>query len=47
VTCFTSGDPAKLRTLLPRLLGESAEIQKVRWMTAPDQRLQIIEAEND
>jgi hypothetical protein len=28
-------------------LGESAEIQKVRWMTTPDPRLQIIEAEND
>jgi glutamate racemase len=47
VTCFTSGDPAKLSPLLPRLLGESAELQIVRWITAPDQRLQIIEAEND
>jgi glutamate racemase len=31
VKCFTSGDPAKLRTLLPRLLGESAPVKSVHW----------------
>jgi glutamate racemase len=29
---YTSGDPDALRSLLPKLLGEPAEIQKVEWL---------------
>jgi glutamate racemase len=29
---FTSGDPATLASLLPKLLGESGEIRKVEWL---------------
>ena len=32
VTFYTSGDPAALRALLPRLLGESGEIRTVEWL---------------
>lgn len=31
VKFFTSGDPEKLKSLLPRLLGESAEVERVEW----------------
>jgi glutamate racemase len=29
---YTSGDPVALRALLPRLLGESGEIERVEWL---------------
>lgn len=32
VTFYTSGDPETLRALLPRLLGESGEIQNIKWL---------------
>ena len=31
VRFYTSGDPVELRTLLPRLLGEVGEVNKVEW----------------
>jgi glutamate racemase len=31
VKLYTSGDPAALKSLLPQLLGESGEIEKVKW----------------
>jgi glutamate racemase len=33
VEFYTSGDPGALKSLLPTLLGESAEIQRVRWLS--------------
>jgi glutamate racemase len=33
VTFYTSGVPDSLRSLLPKLLGESGEIRKVEWLT--------------
>jgi glutamate racemase len=32
VTFFTSGDPGSLKSLLPVLLGELGEVEKVQWM---------------
>jgi len=29
---YTSGDPATLKALLPRLLGEMADVEEVRWL---------------
>lgn len=33
IRLYTSGDPAALKALLPTLLGESGEIQRVEWLT--------------
>ena len=33
VMFYTSGDPDSLRSMLPKLLGESGEIRKVEWLT--------------
>lgn len=41
VQCFTSGDPAKLRRLLPRLLGESPQVSPVRWSHFTSGQLEI------
>lgn len=38
VKFFTSGEPEDLKLLLPRLFGESGEVQKVEWLA--DVRLQ-------
>ncbi len=32
IRIFTSGDPEELKSLLPMLLGESGEIEKVNWV---------------
>jgi hypothetical protein len=32
VTFYTSAEPYALKILLPALLGESGEIQKVKWL---------------
>ncbi len=29
---YTSGDPAELKSLLPLLLGESGDVEKIRWL---------------
>ena len=41
VQCFTSGDPAKLRRLLPRLLGEAPQVSPVRWSHFTSGQLEI------
>ena len=33
ITFYTSGDPAALRSMLPVLLGEEGQIEKVKWLT--------------
>jgi glutamate racemase len=38
LTFYTSGDRGSLRALLPRLLGESGDVQRVQWLD--DSRLQ-------
>jgi glutamate racemase len=40
VKFYTSGDPEELESLLPQLLGESGEIQGVRWLN--DSRVKTI-----
>ena len=40
VKFYTSGDPEELESLLPQLLGESGEIQGVRWLN--DSRVKAI-----
>jgi len=32
VACLTSGNPHRLRRLLPRLIGESCQVENVRWV---------------
>jgi glutamate racemase len=32
VKLYTSGDPEELKSLLPKLLGESGEVEKVEWL---------------
>jgi glutamate racemase len=32
VTLYTSGDPAELRSMLPILLGEDGQVEKVEWL---------------
>ena len=32
VKFYTSGDPAELKSLLPLLLGESGDVEKIRWL---------------
>jgi len=32
VRFYTSGDPASLKSMLPMLLGEFGEVQKVNWL---------------
>jgi glutamate racemase len=32
ITSYTSGDPDALKSLLPKLLGEAAEVRKVDWL---------------
>ncbi|MDQ3007359.1 MAG: glutamate racemase [Chloroflexota bacterium] len=32
VRFFTTGDPESLKSMLPRLLGESGEVQRVNWL---------------
>jgi glutamate racemase len=39
VKFFTSGEPEALKSLLPTLLGESGEIQKIEWLN--DSRLNL------
>ncbi len=41
VKCFTSGSPAKLSALLPRLLRESPEVKPVCWTPGEHNRPQI------
>jgi glutamate racemase len=31
VICLTSGNPHRLRRLLPRLIGESCPVKKLKW----------------
>jgi glutamate racemase len=38
LTFYTSGDRDSLRALLPRLLGESGDVQRVQWLD--DSRLE-------
>jgi glutamate racemase len=32
VKFYTSGNPAELKSLLPKLLGESGEVERVKWL---------------
>jgi glutamate racemase len=39
IKCYTSGNPGAFKSLLPMLLSESAEVQKVEWLD--DSRLKL------
>jgi hypothetical protein len=32
VRFYTSGDPDELKSLLPKLLGESGDVERVEWL---------------